>query len=193
MSADNTIHIVIKSFLLRNSIISLLSDEYESNILIHQISESNQLMEHFKNNRGIFIVDQDLLGILPAGYSIPHFIDIICIAIQKENPRFKGWVKDWIYLNDTKQEIIIKLNNTINPCQPEQQVENNLSDREKDVIRLVAKGLTNKEIAEMLHLSIHTVITHRKNITGKLGIKTISGLSIYAFLNGIIQSEEANI
>jgi len=46
--------------------------------------------------------------------------------------------------------------------------------------------LTSKEIAEKLFLSAHTVITHRKNITTKLGIKTISGLTVYAILNNII-------
>ena len=50
----------------------------------------------------------------------------------------------------------------------------------------VARGLTNKEIAEDLFISTHTVITHRKNIVRKLGIKTVSGLTVYAILNKII-------
>lgn len=62
-----------------------------------------------------------------------------------------------------------------------------LSAREKDVLKLVAKGLTNKEIADELNLSVHTVITHRKNITSKTNIKSISGLTIYAMLNKLIQ------
>lgn len=65
-----------------------------------------------------------------------------------------------------------------------------LSEREKEVLRGVALGLTNREISDELHISAHTVITHRKNISGKLGIKTIAGLAVYAVLNGIIASEE---
>ncbi len=65
-----------------------------------------------------------------------------------------------------------------------------LSDREIDVLKEVALGYSNKEIAERLFISINTVITHRKNITGKLGIKTISGLTVYALLNHLIQPEE---
>jgi DNA-binding CsgD family transcriptional regulator len=67
---------------------------------------------------------------------------------------------------------------------------NELSDREKTILKHVAKGQTNKEIAENLYLSTHTVITHRKNITAKLGIKTISGLTVYAILNNLVTLEE---
>lgn len=61
-----------------------------------------------------------------------------------------------------------------------------LSNREKDVLRELASGKTNKEIAEALFISVNTVITHRKNISAKLGVKSASGLSLYALMNGII-------
>lgn len=65
-----------------------------------------------------------------------------------------------------------------------------LSDRETDVLKAVAQGYSNKEIADLLYISINTVITHRKNITSKLGIKTISGLTVYALMHNLIQAEE---
>lgn len=65
-----------------------------------------------------------------------------------------------------------------------------ISRREEEVLKLVALGLTNKEIADRLFISMHTVITHRKNITAKLGIKTIAGLTVYALLNKLITTEE---
>jgi DNA-binding NarL/FixJ family response regulator len=67
-----------------------------------------------------------------------------------------------------------------------------LSEREKEILIAVAKGMTNKEIAERLCISSHTVISHRKNITRKTGIKTISGLTIYAIFNNLISQEEAS-
>jgi DNA-binding CsgD family transcriptional regulator len=67
-----------------------------------------------------------------------------------------------------------------------------LSARETDVLKEVAMGYSNKEIADRLFISINTVITHRKNITEKLGIKTISGLTVYALLNQLITPENVN-
>lgn len=67
--------------------------------------------------------------------------------------------------------------------------QNKLSAREIEVLKLVVRGHINKEIADKLNISINTVLTHRKNITSKLGIKSVSGLSIYAMMNGIIDSD----
>ncbi|MBE6240870.1 MAG: response regulator transcription factor [Bacteroidales bacterium] len=63
-----------------------------------------------------------------------------------------------------------------------------LSAREKEILVCVAKGMLNKEIADFYNISIHTVITHRKNITRKTGIKTVAGLTVYALLNNLIDS-----
>ncbi|MFW5781575.1 MAG: response regulator transcription factor, partial [Bacteroidota bacterium] len=61
-----------------------------------------------------------------------------------------------------------------------------LSERETDVLVQLLKGLSNKEIAEKLHISKHTVISHRKNIVEKTGIKSLPGLTIYAISKKII-------
>ncbi|MCR4736538.1 MAG: response regulator transcription factor [Bacteroidales bacterium] len=65
-----------------------------------------------------------------------------------------------------------------------------LSDREKDVLVCLAKGLKNSEIADQLHISIHTVITHRKNIVRKTGIKSVSALTVYAIINNLIDEKD---
>lgn len=68
--------------------------------------------------------------------------------------------------------------------------EKGLSGRELEVLTEVARGMTNKEIADTLNISMNTVMTHRKNITAKLNIKTVSGLTFYALVNGLISGEE---
>jgi len=68
---------------------------------------------------------------------------------------------------------------------PREETEE-LSAREKEILICVAKGMLNKEIADLYNISIYTVITHRKNITRKTGIKTVAGLTVYALLNNLI-------
>lgn len=68
----------------------------------------------------------------------------------------------------------------------EGSIKRELSLREKEVIVCVVKGLTNKQIADELNLSTHTVIAHRRNITSKLQIFSPSGLTIYAIVNNLV-------
>ena len=66
---------------------------------------------------------------------------------------------------------------------------NGLSHREIEVLVLIAKGLTNKEIADRLCIGTTTVISHRKNITEKLHVRSVSALAIYAVMNGYIEAD----
>jgi regulator of cell morphogenesis and NO signaling len=74
-------------------------------------------------------------------------------------------------------------------CDAEDRIEN-LSNREIEVIKYVAKGLSNKEIADTMCISTHTVMSHRKNIARKLNIHSTAGLTIYAVVNGIIDIDK---
>ena len=65
-----------------------------------------------------------------------------------------------------------------------------LSKRENEILRQLALGLTNQEVADKLFLSVHTVMTHRKKITRKLGIKTVSGLTVFALMNKLVDIRE---
>lgn len=68
-----------------------------------------------------------------------------------------------------------------------------LSEREKEVVRLVVRGLSNKEIAEKMFISTNTVMTHRRNIARKTQIHSPAGLTIYAIVNGLINLEEVRL
>ena len=65
-----------------------------------------------------------------------------------------------------------------------------LSARELDVLKLVVKGYINKEIATKLNIALATVITHRKHITKKLGMKSVSSLTTYAVMHGYVSLHE---
>ena len=68
-----------------------------------------------------------------------------------------------------------------------------LSQREKEIVTCVVKGMTNKEIADRLFLSIHTVNTHRRNIARKLEIHSAAGLTIYAIVNKLVELSDVKL
>jgi len=72
------------------------------------------------------------------------------------------------------------------PPTPPAMNRNVLSDREIEVLSLIVKGLINKEIADRLNIGLATVITHRRNIMEKLGVKSVSALTIYAVMHGYV-------
>ncbi len=94
-----------------------------------------------------------------------------------------------IGLFDSLAEISETIYNLVRREEEEDDQES-LSEREKEVVVCVVKGMTNKEIAEHLFLSIHTVNTHRKNISKKLQIHSASGLTIYAIVNKLVDINE---
>ncbi len=97
-----------------------------------------------------------------------------------------------IEINDDASSIVKKMRQAMEARKAPADAPDNyeLSERENEILAAVAKGLTNKEIADMLNISVHTVISHRKNITRKTGIKTVSGLTVYALLNNLIDQSE---
>ena len=99
-----------------------------------------------------------------------------------------------IGLNDDPVLIVRKLRESLDSRQDNPETEEyDLSAREKEILVCVARGMLNKEIADACNLSIHTVITHRKNITRKTGIKTVAGLTVYALLNNLIDSSSIDL
>ena len=119
----------------------------------------------------------------------PHLVLIALVTTCFEH----GYLAPYggvIELYDTKQKIINKLNEWVKDNSPKKSDDVELSKREMDVLVAVAKGMMNKEIADQMNISIHTVISHRKNITRKTGIKSVSGLTVYALLNNLIDEKD---
>lgn len=101
-----------------------------------------------------------------------------------ETPRTIGTAEPLENLLDAIGQTLLPL-----PGAEESNPSDELSAREVQVLQLVVSGAINKEIADRLNISLNTVLTHRKNITAKLGIKTISGLTLYALMHGYISTD----
>lgn len=106
------------------------------------------------------------------------------VVIASNNEAIENSLKH-INLNDSESDIVKAIDRIIGAHNEKKQSLSALSQREIDVLKLIVAGRINKEIADSLHISVNTVMTHRKNISAKLGIKSVSGLSFYALMNGI--------
>jgi DNA-binding NarL/FixJ family response regulator len=114
-----------------------------------------------------------------------------CIALRtvlSENNPFANF-DEVISIYDSASAISEKISKVITA--PEKDKSTGvLSDREKEIVGCIARGKSNKEIAECLHLSVHTVVTHRRNIAAKLNIHSPSGITIYAIINKMVDIEK---
>lgn len=114
-------------------------------------------------------------------------VPVLAILTSATDAGFTQDYEGQIYLSDKTAEVEQKISAAVSVNANETRGEGEeLSAREKEILVCVAKGMLNKEIADHYNISIYTVITHRKNITRKTGIKTVAGLTVYALLNNLI-------
>jgi DNA-binding NarL/FixJ family response regulator len=116
-------------------------------------------------------------------------VGLVTAYLESQHQRqFAGVIE----LNDDIQRIKSTLNQVARSVQSDDDESDTapLSDREKDVLVCLSKGLKNNEIADQLNISVHTVITHRKNIVRKTGIKSVAALTVYAILNNLIEEKD---
>lgn len=162
--------------------------------VVDNIDDLNDKM--IVHNPDMLIVNPIMLGYTNnnAFKQINHISpDCICIALVTTyvDKSLLRYFKEIIELSDNKQKVNNKIFNLLNNDDAASQNDSvDLSNRETDVLICVAKGMTNKDISDMLNISVHTVITHRKNIVKKTGIKSVSGLTVYALLNNLVEESE---
>lgn len=118
--------------------------------------------------------------VLAGGDNLPQLSGVPTLNIYQEE---KALIKSILQMHQHGHH-----NKKHTPTSNQEEVHD-LSAREIEVLILITKGFINKEIAEKLNISLTTVISHRKNITEKLGIKSVPGLTIYAVMNGYIEAD----
>jgi len=92
-----------------------------------------------------------------------------------------------INMADSDSAILKKVNDAIHSGSEQNKVDDDvLTAREKEVLVCVAKGMQNKEIADLFNISTYTVMSHRKNISRKTGIRSAAGMTVYALLNNLM-------
>lgn len=119
-------------------------------------------------------------------YSEENETTIVALTYASYDENVLRQYDESIGIYDSAARIVQKLHNAIRENKENRSDLYELSTRERDILIAVAKGKTNKEIADEFNISIYTVISHRRNISRKLGISSISGLTVYAIMNKLI-------
>lgn len=169
-------------------------DEYVQEIRIHiQHEDEGQLENHASDDQHIAKKLQELVSLIikyyPANSSYPFANELLTTVLlgiyqTEEELQTHCAIEDEILRPAMKRKGRAK---SREPGAESEKQQEELSEREKEVVTLVVQGLINKEIADKLHLSLHTVIAHRKNIARKLNIHSTAGLTIYAIVNKLIE------
>lgn len=120
-----------------------------------------------------------------------HAVALVALQTTVREEEWLRQADGVINIYDDHQQIVQRLRRAMEQSETNPYNDSHeLSEREQAVLVLVAKGLTNKEIADRLNISVHTVISHRKNITHKTGIKSVAGLTVYALLNNLLDQSD---
>ncbi len=195
MSQFKSVLLIEKTYLIQAGLESVIS-ELPGFIVAKSFSgeEVNLAVLIEKQNPDLVIVN-------PASLNGSHtlflnYIDKKCNCIvlglmPKDTAKnIKSHFKEIIFFSDNKLEIQKKIQDQFKRFYPEENKSPALSKREITILKQVVLGLTNQQIADKLFISVHTVTTHRKNINRKLGIKTVSGLMVYALMNNIVSLDD---
>lgn len=188
----NNLQIVIseQSEIVVEGLLSILKG-HNPIINIHRIGNLQELEDYCLNHQiHVIIINPSIIANEEKNFSrlrktYPK-ISVIALTYQIFPADTMKLFDEVVYITDSYHTIASKIHQAALTDHKVEAHNDDLTDRELDVLKAITKGYSNKEIADHLNISIHTVISHRKNITEKTGIKSISGLTIYAISQKII-------
>jgi len=184
--------LVIDSYLVRKGMVAILNRIQGARVL-KEFGAGDPFMTYLKGHKVDFVImgQSEFERSADLFISSPELLERTVLIHEDLSQQDTHTI---IHLQENKESIIRKIQNLLDPGNPSESeaLSTKLSPRETTIVRMVSMGLTNRQIAEKLFLSAHTVMTHRKNISSKLGIKSVSGLTIYAIVNNIITIEEVS-
>ena len=190
------IHIVIAepSVIIRSGLIAVLKRLTSLSIDIAEISDIHTLVAQLcKFKPDVLIIDPSQLGVFSLQRlrkEVGH-PDIKIIALQNtmvDSMTLKHY-DEVVSIYDSLDTIKDKLERIIVTEETTNQKQE-LSVREKEIVVCIVKGMTNKQIADHLILSTHTIMSHRRNIVNKLQIHSPAGLTIYAIVNKLVEIDQ---
>lgn len=200
MKSEDIIHIAVveSSAIVRGGLAAILRRLGDLNVQPVEISSKESLRHCMEAHQpDILIVNPQFGGWFDLdGFrqEYPHadikYISLIYTVVDSN--QLKGY-DETVNLFDDVESLTRKISVLMNVADEEEGDASSLSQREKEIVGCIVRGMTNKEIAEKLFISVHTVITHRRNITRKLQIHSAAGLTIYAIVNKLVELGEVKM
>ena len=186
------------SVIVRSGLVAVLKRLPDLEIQTVEVTSKEGLQHCMEaHSPHILIINPQFEGWFEVDASREHYpqvelkvVALLCSFVDAN--RLKGY-DDTISLYDDIESLVKKISVLMNFSDDEEDDQDALSQREKEIICCVVRGMTNKEIAEKLYISVHTVITHRRNITRKLQIHSAAGLTIYAIVNKLVELSEVKM
>ena len=184
------------SVILRSGLAAALKRIQGIHIQVFEISSIDLLANYIRLHKpGVLILNPAYWGIVDlhklkeesGNKELKCFAFLSCLTDENILKQYD----ERISIYDSVDQLKDKLNKLFEtPIEETTDDTEILSQREKEILTCVVKGQTNKEIAQTLFLSTHTVITHRRNIVRKLEIHSTAGLTIYAIVNKLVEIDE---
>lgn len=194
MSRPLRITIAESSEIIRRGLVATLKSIGTLQAEVHEVPEAEQLRSSLGwQQPDILIINPAMLSVLSLQQIRKDGAaqNVKCIALQTSlsDASVTRSFDEVFSIYDSGEQIGDKLARLLGRGETDKRHES-LSQREKEVIVCVVKGMTNKQIADKLCLSAHTVVTHRRNISAKLDIHSTAGLTIYAIVNKLVELDE---
>ena len=199
MSTSLTIAIAEPSAIIRGGLETILKRLPGFRLQVVEIASPEMLQETLRTHKpDVLIINPTL----PGCYSLSQIkedancMDMKCVALlyAAADPFLLRAYDEQISVYDSPEELRHKLNQlVITVGDTDNDEQQTLSTREKEILICVVKGMTNREIADQLCLSTHTVVTHRRNIARKLQVHSVSGLTVYAIVNKLVELNDIKL
>ncbi len=200
MKSQEIIHVAVAdtSIIVRSGLVAVLKRLPDLNIQTIEVTSKEGLQHCMEAHCPDILIVSPLfegwfdLDSFKQIYGQQELKVVALVSVVMDANQLRGY-DEQINLFDDVDKLTQKVASLMNVAADDENELDALSQREKEIIGCIVRGMTNKEIAEKLFISVHTVITHRRNITRKLQIHSAAGLTIYAIVNKLVELGEVKM